>query len=148
MSGQPEIDMVSEQEVFKGKTLQDVFRDIYNNTDAKREQINTFVKKLVQMIVTPEDAAVIAPIIKDFLDVQVKSDEHLVRIAQIAQRIHSATVKTTSDSGILSDSEKEELLSGINKDISTIREAAERIDKVDLDVKMEELEDELSFMAG
>lgn len=138
--------MISDQELFKGKTLQGVFKDVYDNAGAKREQINTYIKKLVQMIVTPEDAAVISPIICDFLDVQVRSDEHLIKIAQIAQRIIAATTKTVSDSGVLSESEKEQLLSGINKDISTIKEAAAGIEKVDLGSRVEEVEDELAFM--
>ena len=57
--------------VFGDKTLSDVFEDIYKNTDSKREQINTFITKLVRQIRTPEDAAVISPIIKDFMEVNV-----------------------------------------------------------------------------
>ena len=36
--------------VFGDKTLSDVFEDIYKNTDSKREQINTFITKLVRQI--------------------------------------------------------------------------------------------------
>ena len=142
--------MTVEQELFKGKTLQDVFKDVYANSDAKRDQINTFIKKLVQMITTPEDAAVIAPIVAAFFEVQVKSDEHLIKIAQIAQRIYAATTKSVNDSGILSEKEKEQLLAGINKDITTIKEAADKLEttKAEMQSKVEEIEDELSFMSG
>ena len=33
--------------IFDDKTLSDVFKDIYKNTDSKREQINMFITKLV-----------------------------------------------------------------------------------------------------
>ena len=140
--------MIVEQEVFVGKTLSDIFKDIYDNSDAKRNQIGTYIGKLALMITTPEDAAVISPIIKDFLDVQVKSDEHLVRVAQIAQRIFSTVQKSVGDSGVLSEREKEDLLSGLNKDIESIKTAARKIEMVDLDQKIADVEDDLSFMQG
>ena len=82
--------------VFGDKTLSDVFEDIYKNTDSKREQINTFITKLVRQIRTPEDAAVISPIIKDFMEVNVKTDDHIVRIAKIAQRAIAIGTKAAS----------------------------------------------------
>ena len=99
--------------VFGDKTLSDVFEDIYKNTDSKREQINTFITKLVRQIRTPEDAAVISPIIKDFMEVNVKNDEHIVRIAQIAQRAIAIGTKAASATDLLTEEEKQQLLSNI-----------------------------------
>ena len=117
--------------VFGDKTLSDVFKDIYKNTDSKREQINTFITKLVRQIRTPEDAAVISPIIKDFMEVNVKNDEHIVRIAQIAQRAIAIGTKAASSTDLLTEEEKQQLLSNIKLEID------------DLQLETTEVEDEL-----
>ena len=100
--------------IFDDKTLSDVFRDIYKNTESKREQINTFVTKLVQQIRTPEDAAIISPIIKDFMEVNVRNDEHIVRIAQIAQRAIAIGTKSASSAELLTEEEKQQKQYGID----------------------------------
>ena len=107
--------------VFDDKTLSDVFKDIYKNTDSKREQINTFITKLVRQIRTPEDAAVISPIIKDFMEVNVKNDEHIVRIAQIAQRAIAIGTKAASSTDLLTEEEKQQLLSNIKLEIDDLQ---------------------------
>ena len=120
--------------IFDDKTLSDVFKDIYKNTESKREQINTFVTKLVRQIRTPEDAAVISPIIKDFMEVNVKNDEHIVRIAQIAQRAIAIGTKAASSTELLTEEEKQQLLSNIKLEID------------DLQQETSEVEDELELL--
>jgi len=118
-----------EQPIFDNKTLSDVFKDIYNNTDNKRVQINTYITKLVQMIRTPEDAAVISPIIKDFMEVNVKNDEHIVRVAQIAQRAMSIGAKASSSDMLLTEAEKSQLLSNISIEIDELQEEAKQVEE-------------------
>ena len=60
-------------ELYDGKSLADIFSEIHKNTDSKRAQINSFIMKMVQLIRTPEDAAVIGPIVQGFLEVNVKN---------------------------------------------------------------------------
>jgi len=120
--------MSLDKEIFDGKTLSDLFSEIYKNTDAKRNQINTFVAKLVMLIRTPEDAAVIGPVIKDFIEVNVKNDEHLVRVAQIAQRIVGAVSKGETIDGLLTEAEKQALLGDIKTEIETIKDESQDIE--------------------
>ena len=119
-------------ELYDGKSLADIFSEIHKNTDSKRAQINSFIMKMVQLIRTPEDAAVIGPIVQGFLEVNVKNDEHLVRVAQIAQRIVSVGVKSNSVSldGLLSESEKEALLGDIKAEIQDLQEDVKELDDV------------------
>ena len=114
--------------VFGDKTLSDVFEDIYKNTDSKREQINTFITKLVRHIRTPEDAAVISPIIKDFMEVNVKNDEHIVRIAQIAQRAIAIGTKAASSTDLLTEEEKQQLLSNIKLEIDDLQQETTEVE--------------------
>jgi hypothetical protein len=121
--------MSLDKEIFDGKTLSDLFSEIYKNTDSKRQQINTFVSKLVMLIRTPEDAAVIGPVIKDFIEVNVKNDEHLIRVAQIAQRIVGVAVKSVNLDGLLSEEEKQSLLKDIHMELEEIKEDAQDIEE-------------------
>lgn len=118
-----------ETEIFDGKTLSDMFSDVYKNTDKKREQINQFVSSMVKLIRTPEDAAVLGPVIKDFLDVNVKNDEHIVRLVQIAQRLVSVSSKSSSDSMILSEEEKNQLLKNIKSDFESVLDEQDMLDQ-------------------
>jgi len=118
-----------EQPVFDNKTLADVFKDIYKNTESKREQINTFILKLTQLIKTPEDASVIAPVIKDFMEVNVKNDEHIVRVAQIAQRAMSIGAKAASSTDLLTEEEKQQLLNNISFEIDELQEEAKQVEE-------------------
>ena len=114
--------------VFGDKTLSDVFEDIYKSTDSKREQINTFITKLVRQIRTPEDAEGISPIIKDFMEVNVKNDEHIVRIAQIAQRAIAIGTKAASSTDLLTEEEKQQLLSNIKLEIDDLQQETTEVE--------------------
>jgi hypothetical protein len=120
--------MAFDTEIFDGKTLSDMFSDVYKNTDKKREQINQFVSNMVKLIRTPEDAAVLGPVIKDFLDVNVRNDEHIVRLVQIAQRLVSISNKSTSDGMLLSEEEKNQLLKNIQTDFESVLQEQDDID--------------------
>jgi predicted nucleic acid-binding Zn-ribbon protein len=110
------------------KTLPEVFSDIYRNTEEKREQINIYLKKLVMLIKTPEDAAVISPIIKDFMEVAVKNDEHIVRVAQIIQRLETANKKNSNGDDLLTEAEKQQLLKNLHIEVASIQEETEEIE--------------------
>lgn len=111
--------MALDNEIFNGKTLADMFSDVYKNTENKRAQINQFVANLIKLIRTPEDAAMLGPIIKDFLDVNVKNDEHIVRLVQIAQRLVSVNAKA-SGGDLLSEEEKLQLLKNVKSDFESV----------------------------
>ena len=106
--------------IFDGKTLSDMFSDVYKNTEKKREQINQYVTSMVKLIRTPEDAAVLGPVIKDFLEVNVKNDEHIVRLVQIAQRLVSVSAKSTDGGMMLSEDEKTQLLNNIKSEFESV----------------------------
>lgn len=106
--------------IFENKTLSDMFSDVYKNTENKRNQINEYVKSMVKLIRTPEDAAMLGPVIKDFLEVNVKNDEHIVRLVTVAQRLVAMNVKTKDDGFLLTEDEKNQLLSNIKTDFDTI----------------------------
>ena len=105
--------MHDEFELFKGTTFSDLMKDIYHNSKKKDRQINTLIQELQPLIKNIGDATVIVPLIKDYLDIAVKNDDHLIKMAAIVQR---ATQRTSEgESLILTDEEKKQLLEEVEK---------------------------------
>jgi len=119
--------MTMDTVIFGDKTLADMFADVYKNTDSKRQQINSFVANLVKLIRTPEDAAVLGPVVQSFLELNVKNDEHIVRLVQIAQRLATVNVKAGAGGDILTEDEKNQLLRNIKDEFESVLDAQDHI---------------------
>ncbi len=123
--------MDSDTEIFKGKTFSSLVKDIYFNSNHKKEQINQLIKDLREMVKDIGSATVIAPMIKDYIDVGVKNDDQLVKLSAVLTRFINGT-STSSDevgTGMLTDSEKEELLNNVKKELNDLEEKSASIDK-------------------
>ena len=102
-----------EVEIFKGKTLDSLFKDIYNNSTEKREEIYEVITTLQNTIGTDKQRAILlSPTIVDFMDVAVKNDEQLIKLATVIQKIISSNKRNVDEDGnlILPEAEKEKLL--------------------------------------
>lgn len=104
-------------ELYNGKSFQDLCKDIVTNQSRRKTQIETFIGDLLPMIKTANDAMIVVPLIKQYIDAGITNDEHLVKLAQICQRL--IAMQTSADTGTLglTEEEKKELMSTIN-DIS------------------------------
>lgn len=102
--------MSADFELFPGKNLSGLFKDIYDNQQNKKVRISELIAEMKKVIRHAGDMATIGPIIKDLIDTSVRNDESLIKMAAIAQRIIGAQHKAEGDSGFLSDEEKEQLL--------------------------------------
>lgn len=97
------------QIVFNKTTFSDILKDIYNNSKKTEKQISELITSLGNRIQGPGDAAILVPLIVQYLDVKVKNDEHLVKMAAIVQRA-VATKQINGSSEILLTSEEEKQL--------------------------------------
>ena len=127
--------MSTDFELFPGKNLSGLFKDIYENQQNKKQRISELIAEMKKVIRHAGDMAVIGPIIKDLVDTSVKNDDALIKMAAIAQRIIGAQHKAEGDSGFLSDEEKEQLLKQLDE---TIAEVAD-----EQDLKVDELTNEI-----
>ena len=115
--------MANDYEIFEGKTLSDVFKDIYDNSKTNKQQLEVLMKEVVGFIKDGDTAVQIVPMLKEYLEINVKNDEQLVKLATIVQRITAAEGKV-SDSGDefgLSDAEKEQLMNAIESDVQELQ---------------------------
>ena len=126
--------MSNDYEIFEGKTLSDVFKDIYDNSKTNKTQLEVLMKEVVGFINDGDTAVQIIPMLKEYLEINVKNDEQLVKLATVVQRIMAAE-KRVSDSGEefgLSDAEKEQLMNAIESDVQ------------ELQIKKDEIESSIS----
>tara|TARA_R110000851_G_scaffold202155_1_gene353940 strand:+ start:2030 stop:2422 length:393 start_codon:yes stop_codon:yes gene_type:complete len=119
-------------EIFEGKTLSDVFKDIYDNAEKNKEQLSVLMKEVVGFIKDGDTAVQIIPMLKEYLEINVKNDDQLVKIAGIVQRMVAAENKGGSDEAYtLSDSEKEQLLTAVNEVAGDVQKYSDKLESVD-----------------
>jgi hypothetical protein len=116
-------------ELFKGKTFSDLMSDVYHNSKKKDRQINQLISQLQPLIRNASDATIIVPLIKEYLDVAVKNDDHLVKLTAIVQRYISTTQTISGESSLLSDEEKNQLLAVASQTFE--EELTEEIDNIE-----------------
>lgn len=96
--------MSLDKEIFKGKTLSDLFGEIYDNSKETRTQVQGLIRELKPLIENIGDATLIVPMIKEYMEIGVKNDEHLIKLATVIQRIEAMQAKGESTDGFdLSD---------------------------------------------
>jgi len=72
--------------LFGDKSLSDLFKQIHKNNKDTDKQIAELIEAIKPMISNPGSAVMLMPTIKDLIDVNVKNNEQLIKIAGIAQR--------------------------------------------------------------
>lgn len=100
--------------VFKKKKFSDILSEIYDNQKQKQQQISILISELKPLIQDIGDATLIVPLIKEYLDLGIKNDEQLIKVATIIQRM----VKSSESNGtgeLISEEEKAQLMKEINK---------------------------------
>jgi hypothetical protein len=97
--------------VFGKKKFSDILEEIYNNQKKKETQVSALISELKPLVQEIGDATLIVPLIKEYLDISVKNDEQLIKMATIVQR----TLQNTTEDGSLgiSEEEKQQLLEAV-----------------------------------
>ena len=99
--------------LFGKKTFADLLKEIHTNFSNKEKEIRALIDNLKPFINSAGDAVIIVPLIKDYLDVSVKNDDLLIKMAGIVQRAMNSN--QGSDDLLLSDSDKEMLFQSMNE---------------------------------
>ena len=120
--------MAIDYEIFEGKSLSSLFKDIYDNTLYNRKQLDVLTRELVQFIKDGDTAIQIVPMIKEYLEINVKNDDQLVKMAGVVQRLISAESRVgAEDEYGLSEDEKAQLLSGVEDVVKDLQVETDKI---------------------
>jgi hypothetical protein len=99
--------------VFKNKKFSDLLEEIYNNQKKKDQQVTALISELKPLISDIGDATLVVPLIKEYMEISVKNDDILIKMAALAQR--AMQTQTAEGTLTISDEEKEQLLAAMNE---------------------------------
>jgi hypothetical protein len=139
--------MENTEELFKGVSFSDLMSDVYHNSKKKDRQINQLISQLQPLIKTTSDATIVVPLIKEYLDIAVKNDDHLVKLTAIVQRFISTKQTIAGEGSLLSEDEKKQLIAVANETFENeLTEEVERLENEDrvLKQKIAEVKEKVS----
>ena len=95
--------------LFGSTSLSDIFKQIHRNNKDTDKQINDLIDTLKPLASSNAGSAVmLMPTVKDLIDVNVKNNEQLIKMAAIAQR--AATINASSGTDLINMDEINALL--------------------------------------
>lgn len=101
-------------ELYNGKKYSDLVQDVVKNHKNKQTQIKTLISQLTEMVGEEVgNAVIVVPLIKEYLEIDVKNDDALVKLASILQK--GGQVSNDASQGGLSEKDLELLFSDIQK---------------------------------
>jgi hypothetical protein len=102
-----------EQKIFGQKSFSDLLKNIYDNSREKEKQIKDLISGLKPLVTDTQSALMVVPLIKEYLDVSVKNDDSLIKMAGIVQRAMNNKGEENSD--FLSEAELDQIRGEVQK---------------------------------
>ena len=99
--------------VFKKKKFSDILSEIYDNQKKKETQITGLISELKPLINDIGDATLIVPLIKEYMEIGVRNDEQLIKMATIVQR--ALNNSSGEESMGITEEEKQQLMEELDK---------------------------------
>ena len=97
------------QVIFDDKSFGDLLKEIHSNQKKKSTQIASMIAELRPLITSLGDATVVVPLIKEYMEISVKNDDQLIKMAAIVQRLSTST-SSSGDGGLLTEDEMNQLM--------------------------------------
>ena len=96
------------QILFDDKSFSDLLKEIHSNQNKKKKQLASLIAELKPLVQTLGDATVVVPLIKEYMEISVKNDDQLIKMAAIVQRLSTGT-SNSGDGGLLTEEEMAQL---------------------------------------
>tara|TARA_Y100001963_G_scaffold128180_1_gene182216 strand:+ start:1347 stop:1745 length:399 start_codon:yes stop_codon:yes gene_type:complete len=109
------------QILFDDKTFSDLLKEIHGNQKKKAKQLASLIAELRPLVQSLGDATVVVPLIKEYMEISVKNDDALIKMAAIVQRLSTSTANT-GDGGLLTDEEMTQLMDVAEEIAKTVEE--------------------------
>ena len=121
--------MEKDFKIFGNKNFSDLSKEIYDNSVLKKTQIELLIQEVHGYIQGIEDIAIVGPILKELLDVGIKNDDNLLKLATVIQRIMSKQSSSADETSLLTESEKEELMNSLEDAAASLQSKSDEINK-------------------
>ena len=114
------------QILFDDKSFSDLLKEIHGNQKKKAKQLASLIAELRPLVQSLGDATVIVPLIKEYMEISVKNDDQLIKMAAIVQRLSTSTT-SSGDGGMLTEEEMSQLMD-VAEEISKTVEKPKQIE--------------------
>ena len=121
------------QILFDDKSFGDLLKEIHGNQKKKAKQLASLIAELRPLVQSLGDATVVVPLIKEYMEISVKNDDQLIKMAAIVQRLSSSTANS-GDGGLLTNEEMDQLMD-VAEEIAKTVEKPKQIEAPDGDSK-------------
>ena len=109
------------QILFDDKSFSDLLKEIHGNQKKKAKQIASLIAELRPLVQSLGDATVVVPLIKEYMEISVKNDDQLIKMAAIVQRLSTSTT-SSGDGGLLTEEEMNQLMDVAEEISKTVEE--------------------------
>ena len=97
------------QILFDNKSFSDLLKEIHGNQKKKAKQLASLISELRPLVQSLGDATVVVPLIKEYMEISVKNDDQLIKMAAIVQRLSTGAAQS-GDGGLLTAEEMDQLM--------------------------------------
>ena len=115
------------QILFDDKSFSDLLKEIHGNQKKKAKQLAQLIAELRPLVQSLGDATVVVPLIKEYMEISVKNDDALLKMAAIVQRLSTGTVNS-GDGGLLTEEEMAQL-QDLTEEIAKTVEEPKQLEK-------------------
>ena len=115
------------QILFDDKSFSDLLKEIHGNQKKKAKQLASLIAELHPLITSLGDATVVVPLIKEYMEISVKNDDQLIKMAAIVQRLSTGSANT-GDGGLLTNEEMDQLMEVAEEIAKTVEEKPKQIE--------------------
>ena len=117
------------QILFDDKSFSDLLKEIHGNQKKKAKQLAQLIAELRPLVQSLGDATVVVPLIKEYMEISVKNDDALLKMAAFVQRLSTGTL-SSGDGGLLTEEEMAQLQE-ITEEIAKTVEEPKQIEAPD-----------------
>jgi len=103
----------SQVKLFGKKNFSDLLKEIHTNQKDKESQLRSLIEGLKPLITSPGEATMIVPLIKEYMELAIKNDDALIKMAGIVQRAMNSKIADGDE--LLSEEDKEMLFSSLQE---------------------------------
>ena len=116
-----------DQILFDDKSFGDLLKEIHGNQKKKSKQLASLIAELRPLVQSLGDATVVVPLIKEYMEISVKNDDQLIKMAAIVQRLSTGT-SNNGDGGLLTNEEMDQLMDVAEEIAKTVEDKPKQIE--------------------
>jgi len=120
------------QVLFDDISFSDLLKDIHGNQKKKAKQLAQLISELKPLVQSLGDATVVVPLIKEYMEISVKNDDALIKMAAIVQRLSTGTA-SSGDGGLLTEDEMAQLQELTEEIAKTVESEPKQLETPDSD---------------